>query len=495
MRVLLISPNIKGFKNGINRIQPPLGLAYLAAYIEDVCDVFVYDTAVEGYHIETRLDDKMVNIGENDAAIIKYITDTNPDIIGISVLFANLMDSVHSIAKISKDINPNIKVAVGGNHITNTITDYKHGINNFAAIDDKNIDYYFTGESEVTFKTFIETFKCNGSVNEISGLCFLNEHGKLIVNENRSFLDIFSLKDPKWEYFNMEKYFSVGLFHSANSYSNRVLPVMSSRGCPEKCQFCTTPLVWGAKVRWKSPKLLYQEMAYAISKFNIGEIQFQDDTLTANIKNLYELCDYIKEFRLPWCTPNGIKINYHQETQYEMFSKMKDSGCYQITFACESGSQRVLDDIIRKNIKIDTFKDNIQKAKDAGLFVHSFWIVGFPGETADEIRRTIDVASTSGADSFSLSIFNPLPGTPLYHKVYKEKLWWREDETINNMTFRNSLIKVDGFTSPFEFENFVEKNNQYLNDILRLTSPKRYHDVSLNRGVSLRPELKFVKQT
>ena len=229
--------------------------------------------------------------------------------------------------------------------------------------------------------------------------------------------------------------------------------------------FCTTPITWGSKVRWKNPKLLYEEIKKSIINYNIGEIQFQDDTITANLKNLYELCDHISDFHLPWCTPNGIKINYHQDNQFEMFSKMKKSGCYQTTFACESGSQRVLDSIIKKNIKVSTFKDNIKKAKDAGLFVHSFWIVGFPGESNDEMKKTIEIASESGADSFSLSIFNPLPGTPLYHKVIKENLykfvekpsdiklhfsaWWK---TIENKPNEKVMIK-NGIT---HFKNIKE---------------------------------------
>lgn len=493
MKVLLISPNIKGFKNGINRVQPPLGLAYLTSYLKDICEVYVKDTAIDGYEIEIPIDDKMVSIGETDNTIEKYIHEINPDIIGVSVLFANLMDGVHNIINIAKKINKNIITVVGGNHITNIIYDYKRGIDNTSYIRNNNIDYFFIGESELNFVEFVNKIKSKSSVDELPGLCVLKE--KIKINLNTKFLDISDIKDPSWEYFNMEKYFSVGLFHSAQSYSKRVLPVMSSRGCPEKCQFCTTPLTWGSKVRWKNPNLLYNEIKNSIIKYKIEEIQFQDDTITANLKNLYELCNYLEEFNLPWCTPNGIKINYHQKDQFEMFEKMKKSGCYQITFACESGSQRVLDDIIRKNIKVSTFKENIKKAKDAGLFVHTFWIVGFPDESNDEMKKTIEIASDSGADSFSLSIFNPLPGTPLYHKVIKENLWWNSNKTIDNMTFRNSLIKVDGFSNDEEFENFVDRNNFYLNNILKSKDLSRYELVTKNRGVSLRDNEKFLKQT
>lgn len=489
MKILLLSPNIKGVKGGINRIQPPLGLAYISSYLkQNNQEVIVRDTAIEGYDNITDIDSKMCLIGESIENIRTFLSLNNPDIIGISVLFANLMDSVHQVSNIAKQINPNVVICVGGNHITNVIRDYQNNIDDLKNITNTNIDYYFIGESEKTFCDFVLK-------KELSGVCFWNKD-RFVINENKNgFLNVSELLKPDWESFNMEKYFSVGLFHSAQSYSNRVLPVMASRGCPEKCQFCTTPLTWGSKVRWNNVKRIYEEIKFGVEKFKIGEIQFQDDTLTANLKHLYELCISLEEFKLPWCTPNGIKINYHQKNQFEMFSKMKKSGCYQTTFACESGSQRVLDEIVMKNIKAESFKENIQKAKDSGLFVHTFWIVGFPGETRKEMELTIEKASESNADSFSLAIFNPLPGTPLYHKVKKENRWWNPEHNILNMTFRNSLIKVDGFDSPEEFEFWVDKQNSYLNSILENSDIERYNNVRKNRGVMLRKDSNKIKQT
>lgn len=493
MKILLLSPNIKGIKDGINRIQPPLGLTYLVSHLKDDYEVFVRDTAIEGWDTHTQINNKVISIGESEESITSYISKTNPDVVGISVLFSNLMDSAHDIANITKKINPNIIVTIGGNHITNVIRDYKGGFDCLKTIINKNIDYYFSGESEKTFKTFVDNIK--NKTNPLNDGVGYFQDGTFCFKDNHSFFDISNLPLPSWEYFNMEKYFSVGLFHSAQSYSNRVLPVMASRGCPEKCQFCTTPLTWGAKVRWRNTDNIYDEIKKYKSLYNIGEIQFQDDTLTANQKKLYELCDYLKEFNLPWCTPNGIKINYHIQNQSEMFSKMKDSGCYQVTFACESGVQRVLDNVIRKNIKVSQFQSSIKKAKDAGLFVHSFWIVGFPGETFDEMNETIKIAADSGSDSFSLSILNPLHGTPIYHNVIKNNLWWDDNTKTENVLLRNSLIKVDGFSSADEFENWVDEKNIYLNSILEQSDKTRYINVTANRGVMLKSGMKKIKQT
>jgi len=102
-------------------------------------------------------------------------------------------------------------------------------------------------------------------------------------------------------------------------------------------------------------------------------IQFEDDSITAHKKNLLELCKSLEKIGLPWCTPNGTKINYHLSTQPEMYKAMADSGCYQITLACESGVQRVLDDIIGKNLKNRTNKTLHRKCHKSGYVCTHFF--------------------------------------------------------------------------------------------------------------------------
>ena len=113
----------------------------------------------------------------------------------------------------------------------------------------------------------------------------------------------------------MEGYFKIGAFQSAKSRSKRVLSIMCSRGCPEKCTFCTTPQMWGQSVRWRSTEHIMEEVINDVRDYKIGEIQFLDDTLTLNKKRLYALCKKLKKLGLPWCTPNGTKANYHLKEQ------------------------------------------------------------------------------------------------------------------------------------------------------------------------------------
>ena len=100
------------------------------------------------------------------------------------------------------------------------------------------------------------------------------------------------------------------------------------------------------------------------------------------------------------------------------------------------------------------------------MLVHTFWILGYPGETYEEIQNTVNFAMNSGADSFGFAILNPLPGTPIYRQVMKQQLWWN-GRTMDDMMLRSSLIKVDGFSGPEEFEKFVNETNMKANLLLK----------------------------
>jgi len=485
-KILLLTPNLKGIKNGLNRIQPGLGIGYLGAVLREAGhEVHIRDTALEGYNREEIIDEKMILIGESDDTIASYISNLNPDIIGISILFSNLIDHAHTLAKIAKEVNPKIKVILGGNHISNAANDYLYALKNpnlglpetFTDMEDKNIDFAMRGEAEYPFLDLVNCLSNRQDPKDIFGLIYY-KNNELYINSPPPREVLNRIPFPARDLMNMEGYFKIGLFHSGKSRSERVLNVMASRGCPEKCTFCTTPQMWGGNVRWRTPQNIYEEIKDGIEKYNIGEVQFEDDTLTLNRKNLLELCELIGPLDIQWCTPNGTKANYHKggNKQYKMYQAMANSGCYQVTIACESGVQRVLNDIINKNLKIEEILPSIENAKKAGLFVHTFWIVGYPGETRAEMEKTIELASRTGADSFSVAILSPLPGTPIYRQVMKENLWWDDRRKAKDLIYRNSLIQVDGFDNPSQFEHWVEEKTLYLNTLLQKRDVDKFNE-------------------
>jgi radical SAM superfamily enzyme YgiQ (UPF0313 family) len=483
-RVLLIVPNLKGMNDGVNRIQPSLGLMLIGQILEKHGHIVkIHDTGLEGWNNRKLIDPKKnkVEIGQSDNDIVKVISSFSPDIVAISVLFSNFLDSAHTIARLVKKINKNTKVILGGNHISNAVIDYKFSLLDknsnlpdvIEDLENENIDFAIMGEGEMPMLKFVESIINNSAVDKVPGLVKKIGEKKYFMNPKSEKHNLNLLPRPARHLVNMEAYFKIGAFQSAKARSKRVLSIMCSRGCPEKCTFCTTPQMWGANVRWRSTEHIMDEITNDVKDYKIGEIQFLDDTLTIHKQNLYSLCTELEKLGVPWCTPNGTKVNYHLRDQADMYKKMADSGCYQITLACESGVQRVLNDLIDKRLPLETIYPAIEKAKKAGLLAHTYWILGYPGETYEEMQKTIDFAMNSGADSFSFSILSPLPGTPIYRKVIKENLWW-DDRSMDDMILRSSLIKVDGFSGTVEFEKFVNETNMKANLLLKEKDPKRF---------------------
>ena len=292
-RVLLITPNLVGIKKGLNRIQPSLGLMTIAqSLLNHNHIVKIYDTALEGWSNHIDMDEDKVMIGQSDQKIEEYIREFNPNIVGISILFSNLNQSGHKIAKIVKRINQDIYVLFGGNHISNSLIDFQYNIIHpgeeiplIKNLEDKNIDFALVGESEFNIVELVDKLINNHDYKDTPGLLYRISKGKYKINSSNRITDLTNLPNPARNLVNMEGYFNIGAFHSPKARSNRVLNIMCSRGCPEKCTFCTTPEMWGTKVRWRSIEDIILEIKKNVAEFNIGEIQFEDDTLTANKKN------------------------------------------------------------------------------------------------------------------------------------------------------------------------------------------------------------------
>jgi anaerobic magnesium-protoporphyrin IX monomethyl ester cyclase len=511
-RVLLLSPNLKGLNDGINRIQPGMGIASLAAVLrQDGHEVYVRDTALEGYDNRALLPDgRTVLIGETDNQIAEYIKALQPDIVGISVVFSNLADSARHIARIVKAVKPDTHTVIGGNHVTNAYKDFFYATSGtlhtsllkevfLRDINEESIDYAMVGEADFEFPKLVD-FLVNGTqTHAIKNLVYKDRNNEIKMTSeplSRTVVrnDIDSLPHPAWDLFNMKRYFEIGAFQSPRTNAEKILPLMVSRGCPEVCTFCTTPDTWGMRLRWKDPGNIRSEIQMAIALFDgIDEVQLVDDNITANLRGLYQLCEVLEEFGIRWCTPNGTKANYHIAKQLSYYNRMKQSGCYQITIACESGNQRVMDNIVRKKLKLYEIAKSVENAKNAGLFVHTFWIAGFPGETRDDMEETIAFAASIGADSYSVAILSPLPGTPVYREVVERQLWWPQGGGLDNMTYRSSLVKVDGFDGPEEFESWVNKQNIRLNELLGKKDPRRMDAYEKLRDEALRG--KNIQQT
>ncbi|MBU1199389.1 MAG: B12-binding domain-containing radical SAM protein [Nanoarchaeota archaeon] len=444
-RVLLINPPPENLfkeedvsKQSQISITPPLGLAYIAAYLlkNKSYDVSILDAHTEGVY-EMKINDAKNNYGIFYDIIREKIEEYKPDLVGVSCLIVSNRKQAHKVCEIIKSVNKSIITVMGGGYPT-TLPE--------KAMSDHNVNYVILGEGEHSFFELVESIKSNKSVDYIDGISYrLNDSIK--INPKTKYIeDLDSLPFPDRSLLPMEKYFEVSMPIGAN-LTSRFTSFLTSRGCPANCIFCSSYNIWGKKFRARSAKNILDEIDLLIRKYDIGEIQFIDDNLTFNIKRAEEIFDGIieRKFNLILSAPNGIAL---YRLSPKLISKMKKCGFNRVCLGIESGDQYVLDHIIKKPLNLEKIKPLIKIMKEEGLYLFGFFMFGFPGETKEQMYNTIKFAMDSGLDWCGNSIANPLPGTQMY-KICEEKNYFKgggKDLIFDEINYSKGNIKTEDFT-------------------------------------------------
>jgi magnesium-protoporphyrin IX monomethyl ester (oxidative) cyclase len=243
--------------------------------------------------------------------------------------------------------------------------------------------------------------------------------------------------------------------------------MITSRGCPYNCVFCSVHTLMGKQWRGRSPENVIAEIKQLIDTYNIRQIDFSDENICLDRKRMESICDLItkNKFDLDWFTPNGVRADTLSEA---LLKKMKASGCKKIRLAPESGVQRVVDEIIKKNLKLTDVEQAIVWAKKAGIKVGLFFVIGLIGETKDDIEKTIKYAyelKGLGAESFHFSIAMPVYGTELYEQAKKGN-YLRQCFSDEALAASEPLIETEDFTAN-ELIELCKRANQ-INSTLTL---------------------------
>lgn len=190
---------------------------------------------------------------------------------------------------------------------------------------------------------------------------------------------------------------------------------MTTRGCPFECSYCAGHTVTGKKIRFRSVGHVMAEIELLYTKYGIREIHILDDNFTLNREYVRKFCWELikKNFKVFWCCTNGVRLDCLDQQTLKL---MKDSGCYYISVGIESGSDRVLT-LMKKRLSIEIVKKQVQLVKKSGFDINGFFILGYPGETEEDIRKTIRFAKTLGLKRAAFPNFLPLPGTEVYQSL------------------------------------------------------------------------------
>ncbi|MEM3519594.1 MAG: cobalamin-dependent protein [Candidatus Hadarchaeales archaeon] len=409
MRVLLIFPPMTILPFEKPRVVAPLGIAYLASFLEkNGKEVAILDAVGEGWRNQTFVErggNTFLRVGLPQEEIKRRIAGWKPDLVGISCLFSSQAANAHEVAKIVKEVDSEIKTVFGGAHPT--VLPEK-------TLADKNVDFVVMGEGEITLLELVEALeKGQTDFSQVKGLAFKRE-GRVIMNPPREFIrDLDSLPFPARHLLPMEEYFKAAGGHGAAERKSRFTSVITSRGCPRRCIFCSIHTIWGYAWRPRSPENVLEELEHLVTKYRVEEIHFEDDNLTLDPKRMEKICDGMIERGLDvcWATPNGVHINTLNQN---LLKKMRDSGCYWLCFGLEHGDPHFRNNVIGKPISAEHAKKVVGWANELGIWTNGFFIIGLPGETPETVRKSIEFAKWLDLDFASFFIATPYPGTRLY---------------------------------------------------------------------------------
>ena len=414
---------------GHHPLFPPLGLAYMAAVLEqNNFEVKIIDCPVSGIDHEK---------------LKTELSSFQPTIVGIGCM-TPIVESALKSAHTAKEVCPNAKVVMGGPHAT--FADKQ------ILTDEKDIDLVVRGEGEETILELAKQPPELKKISEIKGITF-RHNNQIIRSPDRPFIqNLDALPLPAYKYVPIEKYRITGM---------KLLPIISSRGCPFQCSFCVASQMFGAKFRARSAKNVLDELQWLKDDFGAEGIAFQDDTLTFDRKRATEICDGMIERKLNLHWGCGTRADVVTK---EVLTRMSKAGCDEICFGVESGCQRIRDSL-KKRVTTEQCENAIKWAKEAGIFVTVSVIIGYPGETKDTLQESFNFIEKSEPDDVWLCHATPYLGTELRALVeshgWKMSQDWKLYNTMNPI-FEDPLLPAKDIAEMRR--NFYNKfyNSRYI---------------------------------
>jgi radical SAM superfamily enzyme YgiQ (UPF0313 family) len=384
MRVLLLKPS-----NLSDHIQPSLGLGYLAAQIRQDHEVKIIDC------IKEQLPGPQLH---------PVLREFKPDVVG-SQCYSMDLPKLKPALEAVKEYDKNIVTIVGGAHATNAP---EHTMKFFGR---DLVDFCFVGEGEIGFPMFLEELARNGGhFKRVPGLGY-RDNGHVHLNQRTQEENLDKLGMPAWDLIMPETYpFSP---HGVVCKNYPIAPVMATRGCPYKCTFCASA---GTQLRKRSIDLVLSEVKLLHEKHGIREFHMVDDNFTLDM-------DYAREFAhalmkqglgASWATPNGVRLD---RLDRDLVKLLRDAGFYSLSVGIESGSDRIRIKM-KKGSNVEKIRKDLKMVNDVGgMDVTGFFILGFPGETKEDIEKTLAFSQELPLQRATFHSFIPLPGTEVWRQM------------------------------------------------------------------------------
>src|SRR4030042_3171219 len=413
MKVLLINPP-QIFYPGSDAPAGnlPLGLMYIAAMLDKAGHNVEILDAFMTYSSFLKVGDTL-EVGMPYGRIREEIRRRKPDIVGIANPFTCQAENAVRVANIVKEVDSSILTVVGGPHVTVVPTEFLK--------DAKNVDIAVIGEGEYTMLDIASFFEGHKDISKVQGIAYRKDD-TIMLNSPRPFIkNLDELPYPAYHLVDMEQYLNPKNIEY-RSFKDRAISMITSRGCPFNCCFCSVNLHMGKMFRAHSANYVINHIKHVVNKYRVKPIFFEATTLTFDLKRFEAICDKIieKNIKFNWETPNGIRADY---LTLSLLQKMKKSGCRSVFFGIESGDQYILDNVVGKSLKLTDVIKVAKMCKDIGLKTGAFYIIGFPGEKKENRLRTVELALRLKRDfdvGMHLFFATPSYGTRLYEECKRQ---------------------------------------------------------------------------
>lgn len=394
----------------IMRPYPPLGILYISAYLEN-------------HGFENSIHDSTFSSFEY---LCSQIQTETPDLIGI---YTNLMTKLNVLKLISfiksKPELARCKIVLGGPEVRNHVDNFLNA----------GADILVLGEGEESMLEIAEHLLANRNCtdfSEIKSIAFKGQFNQTITTAQRNLLkNIDELSFPNRKKINLQLYFDAW----KSKHGQSALSISTMRGCPYTCKWCSRA-VYGQTYRRRSAKLVVDEMEYILTHYKVDTLWFVDDVFTVSHKWMSEFRNEVvkRKIKIPYeCITRADRLNA------EVFQFLKESGCFRVWIGAESGSQKIIDAMDRR-VSVQQVREMIQLAKQFEIKSGTFIMLGYPGETEEDIEETIHHLKVADPDLYTITVAYPIKGTPLYSEVenvFVEQLDW-QSSTDRDIDFKRS---------------------------------------------------------
>lgn len=398
MKVVLITPPMLSAEASqvLGIKAAPMGLAYLAAVLEE-----------EGYQ-PSIIDANALEL--NFFELREELKKESPDVVCVTAITPMIYEAMTSV-KIAKSVCPNSTTILGGPHVTFCPMETLE--------DCPELDVVCLGEGEETLTELIRKVKKEQDLDDVKGIIY-RKKGHFYKTKPRPLIkDLDKLPFPARHLLPMDRYTVLGRKYPS-------INIVSSRGCPFRCTFCSSSYFYGKNYRARSAKNVVDEIEQVVHEYKVKSIEFSDDTFTLYHKRVEEICEEINRRKLDISWGSSSRANL---VTRDLLIRMRKAGCHLIFYGIESGSSRILK-LMNKGETLNQMARAVKVTKETGMETLGSFILGYPEETRDDLLRTIHFSKEIGIDFAQFSFATPYPGTELFDFAVKKGLLLTRDWSL-----------------------------------------------------------------